>query len=82
MSDKDQASEILIPIPADRQEAPDDGRSIAGASPALAASARSSGQATTQDFQRVTEAQPGQNANDPCSKNDLSSGSSAYDAGL
>jgi hypothetical protein len=82
MSDADQASEILIPIPADRLEASDDGRSIAGASAALAAVAPSSRQTAAQDIQRVTEAQPGQNANDPGSENELLRGTSAYNAGL
>jgi hypothetical protein len=82
MSDNDQASEILIPIPVDRREAPDDRRSIAGGCAALAAVAPSSRQAAAQDIQRVTEAQPGQNANDPGSENELLHGTGTYNAGL
>jgi hypothetical protein len=82
MSDNDKASEVLIPIPVDRRKACDHGRSIAGASAALAAVAPSSRQAAAQDIQKGTETQHRQSANEPGSEKELLRGASPYNAGL
>jgi hypothetical protein len=82
MSDNDNASEVLIPIPVDRREACDHRRSIAGASGALAAVAPSSCQAVAQDIQKVAEAQNGQSVSHPGSENELLGRASPYNAAL